>query len=170
MKIKSDFITNSSSSSFIVVFDKQVTKFEDVEYLISNPTKAEQVLKDALNQTPKKIKANNIKLVSMVADEMNQGHVDGMDNTLSYHVYQKLFCEREGITETELYKNGGWIKSFYKEYEHMCIKTYSEKAIEFLNKHDGKYLYIFHYSSEFFDEMEHGGTFNKIPNITINKH
>ena len=173
MKIKSDFITNSSSSSFIVVFDKQITKFEDVKNLISKNAKAEQVLIDSLKQTPKKIKRDDIELINMLTTEMYSGHYIDANNELTYSEYQKTFCEREGITQTELYKNTAWTKSFYNEYAYICRKVYSKKVVEFLEEHDGNYLYIFHYGDdegEFFSEMEHGGTFEQVPHIRISKH
>jgi len=171
MKLKSDFVTNSSSSSFIVIFEKKVVDFEDVQYLISGEAKARQVLKDALTQKPMIVNSESRNLIQKISKELTYGYMD-MDD-MDYSKIQDRFCEREGITHKQLYDNYAWSDAFYQEYSNMKDKWCIEKAFEFLKQHDGKYLYIFHYGDEdgtFFSEMEHGFTFERLPHITISKH
>jgi hypothetical protein len=168
MKIKYDFMTNSSSSSFIVAFEKKIVKFEDVEFLISRKDKAKQILKDSLSQKPKKINPKNKSLLNYVVKELIYGYM-GPD----YSDFQDKFCKREGISSNELYKHRAWTKAFYEEYDSIKKKDCLKLAVDFLNKNEGKYLYIFHYGDEdgeFFGEMEHGYTFARLPHITISKH
>ena len=167
MKIKTDFITNSSSSSFIVAFDTPVKKFSDVEHLISRNDKAIQVLTDAKAQRARKIRVSK-SLVSDIAEELSHGY-EGTD----YYKFQKTFCEREGIDSNDLYHNRTWMSAFYDEYNKVNRKIYTEKAVDFLTKNEGKYLYIFNYADEdgeFMGEMEHGFIFEEVPHITISKH
>lgn len=174
MKIKSDFITNSSSSSFIVVFPNRITNFKDVEHLITGDAKAKQVLKDALKQKSKKIKIADTILIKKIIDELKGGYIiDTEVEEIDYFSYQISFCEREGITQAELYGNKFWLQSFYDEFDQLTLKVCSKKAIEFIKENVGEYLYIFEYSDgdgAFFSDMEHGGTFNQLPHITVNKH
>jgi len=174
MKIKSDFVTNSSSSSFIVAFRMPVKNFEDVEHLIPRNDKARQVLKDCLSQKVRKIKLTD-SIISVINEELNDGHALDMrqHKELDYSNYMDMFCDREGITVNELYKNRSWMDSFYEEYNIICLKACTEHAIEFIKNNEGSYLYIFHYSDEdgsFMCDMEHGGTFQHLPHITISKH
>jgi len=171
MKVKIDFVTNSSSSSFLVVFEKRVKTFEDVEFLISRADKARQVLKDALAQKPKKINPKSIKLVDYIANELSYGYIDWIDRDDSK--MKDIFCKREGITTSQLHNNLIWSKSFYDEERSLKEKAYTEKAAEFISLHEGKYLYLFHYGDDdglFMSEMEHGFTFTRLPHITISKH
>lgn len=168
MKVKEDFVTNSSSSSFIVAFEKILVDFEDVKYLINREAKARQVLKDALSQKPVKIDPDSNSLLKSVTEELANGYC-GLD----YSKIQREFCEREGIKVNDLYKNVAWSHAFYQEYkaveDRVCIKA----AVEFLNKNEGRYLYIFNYGDEdgeFFSQMEHGFTFERVPHLTVSQH
>ena len=170
MKIKTDFITNSSSSSFIVVFDEKITKLSDLHCLYERESKTQQVLKDALRQRPTKIVSDNEKIINIVAEELSHGYID---DTMSYSDYQDNFCKREDIEVKDLYDNRAWQQAFYREYEAIQMKLCSKAAIKFLEQHDGKYMYIFNYGDEdgeFMSEMEHGGTFRGVSHLAISKH
>lgn len=169
MKIKQDFVTNSSSTTFIVAFPEKINSIDDVKKYIHRDDKAKQVFMDVEETGGKKIVLSDKYLLDELTIEMEHGFY-GLDN---YANSQDEFCKREGITEKDLYMNQSWLQSFYDERKNKRKKILCKKVMDFMKENEGNYVYIFNYSDEegdFQSEMEHGGTFQSLPNITISKH
>ena len=166
MKLKSDFVTNSSSSSFIVSFDEKPNKKEDLNILFIE--KAECVFNDIQNKKGIKITKQNVdKQSKRLASIMSEGDVNGK----SYSTFYDQIERERNITIYKLPTEER--NKINKEIRKITFDYFNDKAKKFLNDIIGQTIYLFVYSDndgEFYSEMEHGWTFRKYPHIQISNH
>ena len=134
MKIKQSFVTNSSSSSFVVIWDRKLEP-KDINYIndrVMFMEKAQQVLKDSVDQSP-------------------------------------FFIESLKDVTTILRK----LMNYYGKMDYKSLEDGKSEIKDLLKKSVGKYVYVYSYcdeNSRFFSEMEHGGTFDELPNVRVSHH
>ena len=164
MKVRQGFVSNSSSSSFIVAFPKdfEITSknvrqylFSDREYVSAygdaygTDHVADQVTRDLRAQEPNREEA---------LCEALEGHDPNGPDINDFRVKRK---DGPGSTYD-------WVAYNKAREEH------TKKVIEkFKAEYAGMNLYVFEYSDndgDFYCTMEHGDIFGAVPSITISNH
>jgi hypothetical protein len=181
MKIRNGFVSNSSSSSFVVVFPREPKSATDVKDILFKDEKyfydpydsstkwttekvSEIVWKDICNQ-----KKNDIETALEVMESYGYGDSDAPD----YDKYGIVWGSDDYDEKIEKYENDCIIyaKKKFKE-------LYNPRKEKLRKLNDESYepcdaLYIFEYSDNDGSlncAMEHGNLFNKLKHYRISKH
>ena len=184
MKYKGDFVTNSSSSSFIVVFPKEVKVLADVEKFMEN-WKAIIVLGEALTQTPVQIKLGKDekvlrvpifdKIYAVLLKHFDEYYVNTAKIVSEITDEIEKECPGLMVPMTTVDYIISKVKRMRDEFDPYESLDVSDDEIKKLIKESGNkgFVYYFHYSDNEGDlqtELEHGGTFDKLPHIQISHH
>lgn len=198
MKTRTGFVSNSSSSSFIIGLSNEPSCVEDVHKELFDTDEvrelealydgddtyttldvAQQVYEDVSIQKP----TNLDKGKKAILENINSGSFEGMPDynykSESYN-FRHAYKKETGIDIND----DKTPKEIYEKYMEMCRVEYEQWDLEleqasnrlldkYKDRFEGKKIYFLSYSDNdgsFQSFMEHGGIFDKIPNITISNH
>jgi len=156
MKIRVGFVSNSSSSNFLVAWPDKIKTFEDVKNYLDYTEHANIILDDALTQEP-------IQLV------LEDWIIEDMINEMRcyFDILVNPNYQDSIIVDFTEYSNDR--EEYTKRYEY-SIRELAEKFIE---ENLGKYLYTFNISDDdgnIYSDMEHNDIFAELSYIRISKH
>lgn len=164
MKIRNGFVSNSSSSSFVVAFKKLPETVDEMLQMLFGDEKtftsdyygnfsaqnvAETVFNDLQRFVSEEKKLDNTNL----KDELN----GWLDDFPKYPPYSNSGADKENMDK--------WRKR--------CDEIREATAAKFLAETEGCTLVKFRYSDndgDFMAALEHGDIFYKLPHITVNNH
>ncbi|MHA2280062.1 MAG: hypothetical protein ACXAC5_04195 [Promethearchaeota archaeon] len=156
MKIRSGFVSNSSSSSFIVAFPKIPTSADEVKALLFPDGRETYGCYDHSYST------------------------DEVAKTIWYDIQKSKPNDKDAIWDAA----HGWLegqpetdwsaeKVDWKAYSAECCKHRQKVIKEFYEQNPNAYIYCFHYGDDngsFEEALEHGGLFDALPHIVSSHH
>lgn len=158
MKIRNGFVSNSSSSSFVVAFKeipKTVGTMEDLLFGdIDEFGQWEKFpVRDAARRVFEDLKAQKKPLTKeQIVEEFAVGYINGYPEINSFYKDKEIDWEA---------------------YKKAVQKNAEKEAKKFMNKNKDRKFYIFSYSDKdgaFMCEMEHSGIFDNLPHVCISRH
>lgn len=165
MKIRNGFVSNSSSSSFIVAFDRYLESPEDIKELLFG---SEERYKDPFHNdtwfSDRPDSYDAMEVSKILFDLMKGLEYDTMCSELSNGDFENM----PEFDFNEYREN----KDYFLKYNQELRRATEEVANEFVRKNFEKYWYLFEISddSEIGSAMEHGTLFDNVPHIRISKH
>lgn len=161
MKQRKGFVSNSSSSSFIVAFPEGfVPTTQSVADLLFGGTEGTQRFYDHL--------ADYGVIARVIADDMQAQKPNdpvAIMEEVKANIYLDMEDYRMPMDSPQRYDWDALDKAINEEA--------AKKTTEFMRQHVHKDLYIFEYSDNDGSLdccMEHGGTFDKIEHVRVSKH
>ena len=173
VKIRTGFVSNSSSSSFVVGFrrgslpksvkEMRVLLFNGVDcvkpydHAISVSAAARRVFDDLDGQTP--------LTVNGIADELDSIYHDGIDDKVCMALFNKRY-RWDTLTDEE--RNTVWEQKSLEE-----VKMAADEAYKLVMRNPDRDWYKFDYGDEdgpFDSCMEHGEVFAALPHVRISHH
>ena len=191
MKIRNGFVSNSSSSSFVVAFPREPKSVKDVKEILFVKGQSDYPNPFVWEQTPddeaywpvwliadvvwKDIQKNGVATKEDIIESLDGGWFEGLDELMG-HVDEFSCANRDEYWKKrrDEIRHLDWSTEEGREKHQKLWKDISDenekratKIVEkFMEKNPDATFYVFEYSSA----MEHGTLFRRVKHIKTSKH
>ena len=157
MKMRLGFVSNSSSSSFIVSFHTNPKSVEDVQKQMFGHTDENNIWEDNFSTRT---------IAMAVFDSIQKAGRPANKKEISEAISCGWF---EGMPD---FPEGDYTTKKWQKYEKECDKVVEKIATKFIKENNGRTIYTFHYSDEdvLGCVMEHSDIFYNLPHKQISCH
>jgi len=175
MKVRNGFVSNSSSSSFLVVFDKMPEDVYEVHRLLF-PNGAETVCPYDYEIQSHRVAEevwNDIESQKKELPYSKEFVHDEFSNTAYTQVRKEFFAEQQQVYSLKGKERTNFSEELWKKKDARHEELQKEMSEKFLKEHDGKVILYFTYSDNdgpFYSALEHGEIFSELPHIRISYH
>ncbi len=163
MKTRYGFVSNSSSSSFVVAFKRRPASVDELHKMLFDNNKTFIYYdylfntEQAANTVWKDMKGQCSLTLNEISSMIGEGYVEGAPE------YPWSECN---VTEEQHRRN-------VDKYEDDTAEFIQKMAKRFVDDNVGAVLLSFSYSDndgEYYSALEHGGLFQRLPHIRISHH
>ena len=167
MKIRNGFVSNSSSSSFLVAFPRYPKSLKDVQEMVFGEDTWFAHPYGDMKYYPEGYSAEQI--AGLLWAEITK-QIPNNKNLIFYKMHNVL------VENLEEYESGRYTEDDWYFDSQRYEEDNRRAVIEFMDKHKGSYFYHF----EFHDDsgepggcgcaMEHGDLFHRLPHLRSSNH
>lgn len=172
MKIRNGFVSNSSSSSFVVAFPKMPTSIEHVKQIMFGDDETFPNPYADISYGQSEPEYSTMKIAETVYDDIlaqkvndKKNIIEAFDGWIEGSPNFEFDCDKKCTAEEREKKWNNYIKA--------SKKFRNDTAKEFMKDNKDKFIYTFEYSDndgDYFCTLEHGGIFDRLQHRQINKH
>lgn len=185
MKYRNGFVSNSSSSSFIIAFKEKPSSPEELQKILFGKSEFYSSWDDAPVSTLDAAKQIYKDMVLLGKKSNAENFIEGMCQSCWSPPLKEIIEElgagtpygETSLKEPEYPTHSEYGSAKYKkEYDKYCSDQdlyLKDMANNFIKKTQGMLYFTVEYSDNdgnFFSTLEHGGTFDNIPYIRVSKH
>lgn len=182
MKIRFGFISNSSSSSFIVAFDSIPKNMKEYKKIFLYFERAKIIRNLIEKQEIRILTPSNTSLINDIKYECSCGWLDIFNyrlDTIDKEEREFLdkwnikYRKRDSQTVENITEYNNKLDYFSKKREFLKKLLVEEESNQFIINNENKLIYFFEFSDDRGSiecDLEHGNVFQYLNNIKISKH
>jgi hypothetical protein len=170
MKTRHGFVSNSSSSSFIVIFDKEPTSKEELKNLLFPNNNMDDYL-DFSDYNEEKMTIEEV--VHYVFAELKEANRKSLLGVFVYHYNAgELFAKEEDKLEMKILRKKAMTSRDWSAEEKLTKKMSKDTVDEILKRHKGKFIAVCEFSDDSAKGcvLEHGNIFYNVEHYAISNH